>query len=78
MATLKIDHLEKFNGKNDFNIWKVKIEALLITQRLGDAIEPYTKKEGNEASSSKTPEIDKKVRSTIILSIGDSVIKEVA
>ncbi|KAK9208481.1 hypothetical protein WN944_000837 [Citrus x changshan-huyou] len=43
MAALIID-LEKFNGNNDFNIWKVKIEALLITQGLGDAIEPATKK----------------------------------
>ncbi|KAH9751314.1 hypothetical protein KPL71_014247 [Citrus sinensis] len=31
MASTKID-LEKFNGKNDFNMWKVKMEAVLITQ----------------------------------------------
>ncbi|KAH9750244.1 SHSP domain-containing protein [Citrus sinensis] len=34
MAPSKID-LEKFNGKNDFNMWKVKREALLVTQGLG-------------------------------------------
>lgn len=45
MATTKID-LGKFNGKNDFNMWKVKMKALLITQGLGGAIEPVTKKEG--------------------------------
>ncbi|KAH9647652.1 hypothetical protein KPL70_025267 [Citrus sinensis] len=81
MVSTKID-LEKFTGKNDFNMWKVKMEALLITQGLGDALEPVTKKEGKEESSSKTPEmaaeIDKKARSTIILSLGDSVIREVA
>ena len=81
MASTKID-LEKFTGKNDFNMWKVKMEALLITHGLGDAIEPVTKKEGKEVSSSKTPEvateIDNKARSTIILSLGDSVIREVA
>ena len=38
MATPKID-LEKFNGKNDFNMWKVKMKALLVTQGLGDAIQ---------------------------------------
>ena len=58
------------------------MEALLITQGLGDAIDPVPKLEGNEVSSSKTPEqaaeIDKKARSTIILSLGDSVIREVA
>ncbi|KAH9736687.1 Integrase catalytic domain-containing protein [Citrus sinensis] len=81
MAHPKVD-LEKFTGKNDFNIWKVKMEALLITQGLGDALEPVTKKEGIEASSSLTPQqasdIDKRARSTIILSLGDSVIREVA
>ncbi|KAH9800560.1 hypothetical protein KPL71_000707 [Citrus sinensis] len=84
MAGSKID-LEKFTGKNDFNMWKVKMEALLITQGLGDALEPIIKKEGLEASTSSlslTPqqaaEIDKKARSTIILSLGDSVIREVA
>lgn len=45
MATMKIN-LGKFNGKNDFNMWKVKMKALLITQGLGDAIEHVTKKEG--------------------------------
>lgn len=43
MAT-KVD-LEKFAGQNDFNMWKIKREALLITQGLGDAIEPTTKSE---------------------------------
>ncbi|KAH9684927.1 hypothetical protein KPL70_013734 [Citrus sinensis] len=75
-------NLEKFTGQNDFNMWKIKIEALLITQGLGNAIEPDFKKEGQEGSSSTTPEqaaeIDKNARSTIILSLWDSVIREVA
>lgn len=50
----KID-LEKFTGQNDFNMWKIKMEALLITQGLGDAIESATKVEGNEASSLRAP-----------------------
>lgn len=44
MAPSKID-LEKFNGKNDFNMWKVKREALLVTQGLGYAIQQVTKKQ---------------------------------
>ncbi|KAH9767170.1 hypothetical protein KPL71_011175 [Citrus sinensis] len=79
--TNKVD-LEKFTGQNDFNMWRIKMEALLITQGLGDAIDPVIKSENTEASSSRTPEqmaeIDKKARSTIILSLGDSVIREVA
>ncbi|KAH9685530.1 CCHC-type domain-containing protein [Citrus sinensis] len=81
MATPKID-LKKFNGKNDFNMWKVKMEALLVTQGLGDAIQSVTKKEGKEFSTSKTSEqvaeINRKARGTIILSVADSVIREVA
>ena len=52
------------------------------SQGLRDALEPVTKKEGKEASSSLTPQqaadIDKKARSKIILSLGDSVIRKVA
>ncbi|KAH9750945.1 Integrase catalytic domain-containing protein [Citrus sinensis] len=77
----KVD-LEKFTGQNDFNIWKIKMKALLITQGLGEAIDPVSKLEGGESSSSKTPEqvakMDKKAKSTIILSLSDSVIREVA
>lgn len=50
MATTKFD-LEKFNRKKNFNMWKVKIEALLITEWLGDAIKLVTKKERKEVSS---------------------------
>lgn len=60
----KIDP-EKFNSKNDLVMWKVKMEALLVTQSLGDAIQPASKKEGKEATSSKSPEqaaeIDKRL-----------------
>lgn len=50
--------------------------------RSGRSHDPIIKIEGGETSSSKTPEqvaeINKKARSTIILSLGDSVIREVA
>lgn len=55
MATLHID-LEKFNGKNDFNIWMFKMKAVLVTQGLVDALLLVTKKERNDVCSSKTTE----------------------
>ena len=80
MAT-KVE-LDKFIGLNDFNMWKIKMKILLITQGLRNAIEPATKIEDSEVSSSTTPEqivkIDKKARSTIILSLGDPLIREIA
>ena len=58
------------------------MEALLITQGLGDAIEPVTKNGEKETSSLRTLEqaieIDKKAISGIILSLGDFVVREVA
>lgn len=50
----KID-LEKFTGQKDFNMWKIKMEALLIIEGLGDAIELATKVEGNKVSSLRAP-----------------------
>ena len=42
MVSSKVD-IEKFTGKNDFNMWNIKMEALLITRGLRDVIEPETK-----------------------------------
>ena len=79
MATTKID-LEKFKRKNDLNMWKVIIEAMLITHGLQDALQKASKKEVKEVSLLKTSEqmaeIDKKAKRTIILSLPDSVIRE--
>lgn len=36
-------NLEKFTSQNDFSMWKIKMKALLITQGIGDAIDPATK-----------------------------------
>ena len=62
-------------------MWKAKVEALLMTQCLGDTLKRGTKNKGKEASSSKTEqkltEKDKKAMSIIILSLVGSVIMEV-
>ena len=42
MVSSKV-YIEKFTGKNDFNIWNIEMEALLITQGLRDVIELETK-----------------------------------
>lgn len=58
------------------------METRLITQGLGDAFKLKSKKKGKENSYSKTPEqmaeIDKKAKGTIILSLVDLMIREVA
>ncbi|WVZ05356.1 hypothetical protein V8G54_018702 [Vigna mungo] len=63
MAT-KFD-VEKFNGANDFGLWKIKMEAILI-QMSGAMTQEEKKKMGDKA------------RSAIILCLGDKVLREVA
>ena len=37
MASGKLD-VDKFTGSNDFNLWRLKMKALLVHQGLSDAI----------------------------------------
>ncbi|KAL8524914.1 hypothetical protein ACS0TY_014510 [Phlomoides rotata] len=39
MASMKLD-LEKFSGKNNFGLWKVKMNALLVHHGLAGALKP--------------------------------------
>ena len=55
MATPKYE-VEKFNGTNDFNLWKMKVKALLVSQRLGSALEETAAPSSDEE---KTPESSK-------------------
>ena len=38
MATIK-QEIEKFNGMNDFNLWRKKVRALLVKEGLDSALE---------------------------------------
>ncbi|GKG60830.1 hypothetical protein Tco_0614392, partial [Tanacetum coccineum] len=31
--------IEKFNGKNDFRLWQIKMRALMVQQRCHDALD---------------------------------------
>ena len=77
MASTKLE-VEKFTGKNDFHLWRLKIRALLVHQRLDVALD--------DESSSKKPmkvieeelsEVLDRAHSAIIISLGDGVLKEV-
>ena len=67
---------EKFNGRNDFGLWRIKMKALLIHQGLDEALESTATKE--EESTDKQKEIMKKARNAIILNLDDKVLREVA
>ena len=67
---------EKFTGKNDFGLWRLKMKALLIQHGLADALTPD--KDGAEEPSAKQVEIAEKAHNAIILSLDDKVLREVS
>ena len=82
MATTKYD-IEKFTGKNDFALQKMKMETVLIHQGLGKALllaqEPSvnTSDKQKEGFIKKAEEISQKVHSAIILTLFDQVLRKV-
>lgn len=72
MSTTKFN-IEKFNGKNDLNIWQLKMKALLIHQVLVEALigVPAT------VIEEKKMEIMEKAHNALILSLGDKPLREV-
>lgn len=67
--------VEKFDGKSDFGLWRIKMEPLLIHQGLDQALE---EKPDDDQATGKRQEILRKARSAIFLSLDDKVLREVA
>ena len=62
--------IEKFTGDNDFGLWKVKMEAVLIQQKCEKTLK------GEGALSVTMSQVEKietvdKARSVIVLCLGD-------
>ena len=68
--------IEKFSGNNDFGLWKVKMEAILIQQKCVEVLKGEAKMAATLSQAEKTEMIDK-ARSAIILCLGDKVLREV-
>ncbi|KAL8546821.1 hypothetical protein ACS0TY_006512 [Phlomoides rotata] len=76
MASMKLD-VEKFSGKNDFGLWKVKMKALLVHHGLVSALKPDEDEESS-TSRERNVEIMEKAHSAIILCLGDKPLREVS
>nr|GEY01140.1 retrovirus-related Pol polyprotein from transposon TNT 1-94 [Tanacetum cinerariifolium] len=65
--------IKKFDGKNDFGLWKIKMRALMIKQGYDAALEtlPAYMQAREKAA------LMKKAYSTLILCLGDRVLREV-
>ncbi|KAL8478373.1 hypothetical protein ACS0TY_030329 [Phlomoides rotata] len=76
MSSMKLD-VEKFTGKNDFGLWKVKMKALLVHHGLASALKTE-ESEKSSATAAKKVEINEKAHSAIILCLGDKPLREVS
>ena len=69
MSATKYD-IEKFNGKNDFGLWKMKMEAILIQQGNEKAL-LLDKDLPESVTENEMQEFQRKAYSSIILSLSD-------
>ena len=65
--------IEKFNGSNNFELWKVKMRDMLIQQGVEKALVGKTKKP-YDMSNEDWNEIDEKALSAIRLCLADDVL----
>lgn len=80
MGSMKYD-IEKFNGRNDFGLWRIKMRAILIQQGLIDAL---NKNHGSSGSKTEDGAEKEKIRTEImdkaqsanILCLGDKPLRE--
>ena len=75
MTNVKFE-VEKFDGKNDFNIWREKMNAHLGILGLDEALKGEAKM-SSSLSDKERAEMAKKARNTIILSLGDQILRKV-
>ena len=65
--------IEKFNGSNNFELWKVKMRDMLVQQGVAKALVGKTKKP-YDMSNEDWNEIDEKALSAIRLCLADDVL----
>jgi hypothetical protein len=84
MASSSRIEIEKFNGKN-FELWKLKMEDLLVDKEQWIIVDPGTQPTGTTTSTQPTSmskedweKLDRRARSTIQLCLEDSVLLNVS
>ena len=75
MASNQKMEIEKFNGES-FELWKLKMEDLLVDRDQWIMVDPGTAPTGTSADDQK--KMDRKAKSTIRLCLSDSVLLNVS
>ncbi|KAH9679155.1 hypothetical protein KPL71_026007 [Citrus sinensis] len=77
MGSTKLE-VEKFTGENDFHLWRLKMRALLVHQRLDVALDDESSsKKPMKGTEEELSEVLDRAHSAIILCLGDGVLREV-
>lgn len=76
MTIIRSD-VEKFNGQNDFGLWRMKMRALLSQQGYLLALKGRDNLP-EKLTDEEKDELLEKAHGTIILNLADSVLREVA
>ena len=77
MGSTKLE-VEKFTGENDFHLWRLKMRALLVHQRLDVALDDESSsKKPMKGTEEELSEVLDRAHNAIILSLGDGVLREV-
>ena len=75
MASTKFE-VNKFMGENNFNLWRIKMKAILVRQGLTTTIS--REELVSMIDTSKATIIQEKALSAILLWLGDEVLREVS
>ena len=71
--------IERFTIGGDFSLWKMKMRALLVHQGLESALEEDDRGDASSSvSDEKKRQIQNKAHSTLILSLSDSILREIS
>ena len=69
--------IENFTGVNDFGLWHLKMQALLVQLGLLEALKGSEKMDDALTEKEKTTMIEK-AHNAIMLSLGDKVLRQVS
>nr|GEW85394.1 retrovirus-related Pol polyprotein from transposon TNT 1-94 [Tanacetum cinerariifolium] len=78
MSSIAKFDVKKFDGSNDFRLWRVKMQCLLIQHGWEDALDPFsrTMTDANKTVTLKT-DVYKKAHSALLLCLDNKVLREV-
>ncbi|GJW21502.1 hypothetical protein Tco_0032124 [Tanacetum coccineum] len=78
MSSIAKFDVEKFNGSNDFRLWRVKMRCLLIQHGWEAALDPFPKTmtDDDKTAALKT-DVYKKAHNALLLCLDNKVLREV-